>query len=53
VGTFCEFGNEPSGFLKGGEYLDWLRDYQLLNIYSYLCSFDSYMGWKAERLSLV
>jgi len=23
---FCEHGNEPSGSLKGGEFLDWLSD---------------------------
>jgi len=27
---FCEHGNEPSGFIKGGEFLDSLSEYQLL-----------------------
>jgi hypothetical protein len=26
----CEYDNEPSGFVKGGEFLDQLSDYQLL-----------------------
>jgi hypothetical protein len=30
VGGCCEHGNEPSGFIKGGEPLDQLNDYQLL-----------------------
>ena len=25
----CECGNEPSGSIKDGEFLDWLRDCQL------------------------
>jgi hypothetical protein len=24
---FCEDGNEPSGFVKGREFLNWLSDY--------------------------
>jgi hypothetical protein len=27
---FCEHGNEPSGSIKGGEFLDQLNDCQLL-----------------------
>jgi hypothetical protein len=27
---FCEHGNEHSGSIKGGEFLDWLVDYKLL-----------------------
>jgi hypothetical protein len=23
----CEYGNEPSGSIKGGEFLDWLSDF--------------------------
>jgi hypothetical protein len=30
VAGSCEHGNELSGFIKGGEFLDWLSDYQLL-----------------------
>jgi len=26
----CEHGNEPSGSIKSGEFLDQLNDYQLL-----------------------
>jgi hypothetical protein len=26
----CEHGNEPSGLIKGGDYLDWMSDCQLL-----------------------
>jgi hypothetical protein len=26
----CEYGNEASGSMKGGEFLDRLSDYQLL-----------------------
>jgi hypothetical protein len=26
----CEHGNEPSGFIKGEEFLDQLRDHNLL-----------------------
>jgi hypothetical protein len=26
----CEHGNEPSISIKGGEFLDYLSDYQLL-----------------------
>jgi hypothetical protein len=29
-GESCEHGNETSGSLKRGEFLDWLNDYQLL-----------------------
>jgi hypothetical protein len=28
---FCEHGNELSGSIKDGEFLDYLSDYQLLN----------------------
>jgi len=24
---FCEHGNEPSGSIKGGEFLEWLSGY--------------------------
>jgi hypothetical protein len=24
VAGFCEYGNDPSGSIKGGEFLDWL-----------------------------
>jgi len=27
---FCEHGNEPSDSIKGGEFLDYMSDYQLL-----------------------
>jgi hypothetical protein len=27
---FCENGNEPSGSIRGGKFLDYLRNYQLL-----------------------
>jgi hypothetical protein len=27
---FCEYENEPSGFIKVGEFVDRLGDYQLL-----------------------
>jgi hypothetical protein len=30
VAGSCEHGNEPSGFIKGREFLDQLRDYYLL-----------------------
>jgi len=23
----CEYGNEPSGSIEGGEFVDWLSDY--------------------------
>jgi hypothetical protein len=26
----CEHGDGPLGFIKGGKFLDWLSDYQLL-----------------------
>jgi hypothetical protein len=26
----CEHGNKPSVSIEGGEFLDWLSDYQLL-----------------------
>jgi hypothetical protein len=26
----CEHGDEPSGSIKDGEFIDWLKDYQLL-----------------------
>jgi hypothetical protein len=26
VASSCEHGNEPSGFIKGGEFHDWLSD---------------------------
>jgi hypothetical protein len=28
---FCQHGNEPSGSLKRGEFLEYLSHYQLLN----------------------
>jgi hypothetical protein len=28
--TICEHSNEPSGFIKGGEFLDQLSDHKLL-----------------------
>jgi hypothetical protein len=31
VAGFCEHGNDPSGSIKGGEFLDWLSDSQFLN----------------------
>jgi hypothetical protein len=30
VADLCEHSNEPSGFIKGGEFLDELRQYQIL-----------------------
>jgi hypothetical protein len=30
VSGSCEHGNEPSGSTKGGEFLGYLSDYQLL-----------------------
>jgi hypothetical protein len=27
----CEHGNEPSGSIKGGEFLDKMSDYKLIN----------------------
>jgi len=30
VADCCEHGNEPSGYIKAGEFLDSLSDYQLL-----------------------
>jgi hypothetical protein len=32
VAGSCEYGNEPSGSIKGGEFLDWLSDYELLKM---------------------
>jgi len=29
VADYCEHGNETSGFIKGGEFVDWLSDYKL------------------------
>jgi hypothetical protein len=26
---YCEFGNEPSGSIKGGKYLEYVNDYQV------------------------
>jgi hypothetical protein len=31
VAGSCEHGNEPSDSIKGGEFLDNVSDYQLLN----------------------
>lgn len=25
----CEYGSDSAGYLKGGEFVDWLSDYQL------------------------
>jgi len=41
VAGCCEHGNEPSGSVKGGELLDWLRDCQLLKKDSVPCSSSS------------
>jgi len=30
VAGSCEHGNEPSGSKKGGKFLDYLSDYELL-----------------------
>jgi hypothetical protein len=30
VAVSCKNGDEPSGFIKGGEVIDQLTDYQLL-----------------------
>jgi len=30
VAGSCEHGNEPSDYMKGGEFLDYLSDYQRL-----------------------
>jgi hypothetical protein len=42
----CEHGNEPSGYMKGGEFLDRLSDYYLLKKdlapWSYHLSFKPY-----------
>jgi len=35
VAGYCEYGNEPSGFIKGGEFVDQLSDFQLLKKDSY------------------
>jgi hypothetical protein len=34
VAGFCEFGNDGSYSIKGGEFIDHLSDYQLLNFNS-------------------
>jgi hypothetical protein len=39
VADYCEYGNESSGFIKGGEFLDQLRDYELLRKDSVLWSY--------------
>jgi hypothetical protein len=38
VAGSCEDGNEPSGSIKGGEFLGYLSDCQLLKNYSVPCS---------------
>jgi hypothetical protein len=35
----CEHGNEPSVSIKGGEFIDWLSDYWLLE--KGFCSIES------------
>jgi hypothetical protein len=35
---FCKHGNETYGSTKGGEFLDWLIDYQLLKKDSASCN---------------
>jgi hypothetical protein len=30
VAGTCEHGNEPLGSIKGGEFVDWIHDYELL-----------------------
>jgi hypothetical protein len=30
VANCCEYGNEPTHSIKGGEFIDYLSDYQLL-----------------------
>jgi hypothetical protein len=32
VAGSCEHGNEPLGSIKDGEFLDYLRDYQILKM---------------------
>jgi len=32
VAGSCEYGNEPSGSIESGEFLDWLSDYALLKM---------------------
>jgi hypothetical protein len=32
VAGSCEHGHEPSAFIKGGEFLDYLNDYELLKM---------------------
>jgi hypothetical protein len=39
VAGFCEHGNEPSGSIKGREFLDWLS--VLLASQEGLCSMES------------
>jgi hypothetical protein len=34
----CEHGNELLGFIKGGKFLDYMSDYQLLKKDSAPCS---------------
>jgi hypothetical protein len=38
VAGSCENGNEPSGSIKGGEFLDQLRGYKILKKEPGLCS---------------
>jgi hypothetical protein len=38
VACFYEHGNEPLDSIKGQEYLNWLRDYKLLEKDSAPCS---------------
>jgi hypothetical protein len=40
----CEQGNEPSGSVKDGKFLDWLSDYYLLKKYSVSWSWVG-LGW--------
>jgi hypothetical protein len=33
VAGCCEHGNEPACAVQGGEFLEWLSDYQILNLF--------------------
>jgi hypothetical protein len=52
---FCEHGNEPSGTINGGEFLDQLSDYELLfpNGRSFPTNFlkdvSTFISWQANK----
>jgi len=48
----CEHGNEPSGSIKGMEFVDYLSDYWILKTVSVPCSYRRNFWYEVRDVAL-